>query len=107
MCVRDRESETVSDSLLDLLRHFPQVFNSWLFFLQQTDPDRLLLVLNTLGKCDEVVHLLLQHAYDELDLAKRKAALTGVQRVVATAVSAGRKEMQFYGDVRVLCGSEA
>ena len=54
-----------------------------------------------------MVHLLLQHAYDELDLAKRKAALTGVQRVVATAVSAGRKEMQFYGDVRVLCGSEA
>ena len=104
--MRDRESESVSDRLLDLLRHFPQVFNSWLFFLQQTDPNRLLSVVNTLGRCDEVVHLLLQHAYDELDLTKRKAALTSVQRVVTTAVSAGRKDMQFYGDVRVSRESE-
>ena len=74
-----RDAPEVPSSLLDLMSHFPLVFHSWLF--------------------DEVVHLLLCDAYNELELAKRKAALQNVQRVIATAVSAGRKDMQFYADV--------
>lgn len=94
-----RDAPEVPSSLLDLMSHFPLVFHSWLFYLEQTDPNRLLSVMNSMGKCDEVVHLLLCDAYNELELAKRKAALQNVQRVIATAVSAGRKDMQFYADV--------
>lgn len=99
--VRRRDAPEVPSSLLDLMSHFPLVFNSWLFYLEQTDPNRLLQVMNAMGKCDEVVHLLLRDAYNELELPKRKAALQNVQRVIATAVSAGRKDMQFYADVGV------
>ena len=60
-----------------------------------------------MGKCDEVVHLLLRDAYNELELPKRKAALQNVQRVIATAVSAGRKDMQFYAEVGVSEAREA
>ena len=98
--VRRRDAPEVPSSLLDLMSHFPLVFNSWLFYLEQTDPNRLLQVMNAMGKCDEVVHLLLRDAYNELELPKRKAALQNVQRVIATAVSAGRKDMQFYAEVR-------
>ena len=40
--VRRRDAPEVPSSLLDLMSHFPLVFNSWLFYLEQTDPNRLL-----------------------------------------------------------------
>ena len=56
--------------------------------------------MNSLGRCEEVFHLLIVDAYKEIDLSRRKEALKKIVPIVNTAVSAGHKELQFYVKVR-------
>lgn len=81
------------------MRHFPKVFQSWMFYLQQSDESQFLQVLNDLGRVDDVVHLLIENAWNETDITHRKEALKKVLSVVNGAISAGRKEMAFYQHV--------
>lgn len=85
-----------SAKILDLLRHFPRVFNSWLFYLKQADPNRLLEVMQSLLRYEEVFDLLVVNAHKSLDLQQRKIALNQMKDVFQTVVHAGRKDMQFY-----------
>ena len=85
--------------MIDLLKHFPKVFNTWLYFIKITDPNRYLTIIDSLGRCEDVFHLLIANAYKETDLIKRKEALKKVLAVVNTAVNAGRKEMHYYANV--------
>ena len=78
------------EKLLELLRHFPRIFNSWLFYLQQSNVNRLLNVMNALLRYDDVFNLLVIDAYHQL-----KGIMTNV-------VNAGRKDLQFYVHVRIM-----
>ena len=94
--------ETVPEKLLELLRHFPRIFNSWLFYLQQSDVNRLLNVMNALLRYEDVFNLLVIDAYHQLDLTKRKEALAKIKGIMTNVVNAGRKDLQFYVHVCVL-----
>lgn len=75
-----------------------------MYFIKITDPNRYLTIIDSLGKCEDVFHLLIANAYKETDLMKRKEALKKVVGVVNTAINAGRKEMHYYATVcSVLC----
>lgn len=88
--------DAATTNMLELLRHFPRVFNSWLFYLKQADPNRLLDVMRTLLRYEEVFDLLVVNAHKSLDLQQRKLALVQVKELFQTIVNAGRKDMQFY-----------
>ena len=88
--------EAATANMLELLRHFPRVFNSWLFYLKQADPNRLLDVMRTLLRYEEVFDLLVVNAHKDLDLQQRKLALVQVKELFQAIVNAGRKDMQFY-----------
>ena len=92
-------SEENQGKLIDLLKHFPKVFNTWLFFLKITNPNRFLTTIDSLGRCEDVFHMLIVNAYKETDLPKRKEALKKVVSVVNAVVNAGRKEMNYYTHV--------
>lgn len=85
-----------------MLKHFPKIFNSWLLYIHLLNPNRYLTIMNSLGRCEDVFHLLIVDAYKEIDLSKRKEALKKIIPIVKTAISAGHKELQFYEKVRLL-----
>ena len=90
------------EKLLELLRRFPRIFNSWLFYLQQSNVNRLLNVMNALLRYDDVFNLLVIDAYHQLDLTKRKEALAKIKGIMTNVVNAGRKDLQFYVHVRIM-----
>lgn len=94
--------EENQSKLIDILKHFPKIFNSWLLYVRLLNPNRYLTIMNSLGRCEEVFHLLIVDAYKEIDLNKRKEALKKIIPIVNTAVSAGHKELQFYVKVRFI-----
>lgn len=101
MRVISRSADTVPEKLLDLLRHFPRIFNSWLFYLQQSDVNRLMNVMNSLLRYEDVFNLLVINAYHQLDLTKRKEAFATIKGVMTNIVNAGRKDLQFYVHVNL------
>ena len=44
-----------------------------MFYLQQSDESQFLQVLNDLGRVDDVVHLLIENAWNETDITHRGA----------------------------------
>ena len=86
------------EKLLELLRHFPRIFN----YLQQSNVNRLLNVMNALLRYDDVFNLLVIDAYHQLDLTKRKEALAKIKGIMTNVVNAGRKDLQFYVHVRIM-----
>lgn len=54
-----------------------------------------------MGKCEDVISLLITDAYKENELGKRKESLKKILPVVNTAISAGRKDIQYYSTVEI------
>lgn len=94
--------EESQGKLIDLLKHFPKIFHSWLFYIKTTNPNRYLSILNSMGKCEDVISLYITDAYKENELGKRKESLKKILPVVNTAISAGRKDIQYYKKVQML-----